>query len=56
MLILSRNEQESLVIADNIKVTVLRTTNGQVSLGIEAPRSIDVHRQEVYERIQRTNG
>ena len=55
MLILTRKCNESIAIADNVTVTVLRVERGQVRLGIEAPRHIAVHRQEVYERIQQEN-
>ncbi|MEH6588561.1 MAG: carbon storage regulator CsrA [Halioglobus sp.] len=51
MLILSRKVGESLVIADDIIVTVLEIRNQQIRIGISAPRDVDVHREEVYERI-----
>ena len=51
MLVLSRRMGETLVIADNIRLTVLGVSGGQVRLGIEAPREISVHREEIYERI-----
>lgn len=50
MLILSRRAGESIVIADNIVVTVLSVTNGQVRLGIEAPAGVIVDREEVHHR------
>jgi carbon storage regulator len=53
MLVLSRRMGETLVIADNIKLTVLGVSGGQVRLGIEAPRDISVHREEIYQKIQR---
>ena len=53
MLVLSRRMGETLVIADNIKLTVLGISGGQVRLGIEAPRDISVHREEIYQKIQR---
>jgi len=55
MLILTRKCNESIAIADNVRVTVLRVEGGQVRLGIEAPRHIAVHRQEVYDKIQKEN-
>lgn len=52
MLVLSRRMGETLVIADNIRLTVLGVSGGQVRLGIEAPRDISVHREEIYQKIQ----
>ena len=52
MLVLSRRIGESLVIADDIRLTVLGVSGGQVRLGIEAPKHISVHREEIYEKIQ----
>ena len=53
MLVLSRRTDESMFIGDDIKITVLDIRGGQVRLGITAPESIKVHREEVYQRIQR---
>ncbi len=53
MLILTRRIGESLQIGDNIKLTVLSVRGNQVQIGVEAPAEIPVHREEVYERIQR---
>jgi carbon storage regulator len=52
MLVLSRKLNESIVINDNVVVTVLRVQGDRVLLGIEAPGEIPVHRQEVYEKMQ----
>lgn len=52
MLVLSRRLGEVLRIGDDIVVTVLGISGNQVRLGIQAPKSIDVHREEVYKRIQ----
>ena len=52
MLILTRRFGESLMIGDSVKVTVLGVKRGQVSVGINAPREIEVHREEVYDRIR----
>ena len=53
MLILSRNPQETIVIGGQIRVTVLSVKGSQVRIGIDAPRTIEVHREEIYERIER---
>lgn len=53
MLVLSRQRDESIIIGDNIKVTIVDIRGDKVRLGIEAPSNIAVHRQEVYEAIQR---
>ncbi|HSY17148.1 MAG TPA: carbon storage regulator CsrA [Candidatus Acidoferrales bacterium] len=55
MLILSRKIGESIVIDGRIHVKIMRVEGDVVKLGIEAPSSIPVHRQEVYEEIQRNN-
>ena len=55
MLILTRKIGESLSIGDDIWVTLLEIKGSQVKLGIEAPRSIEVHRQEIYEKIRAEN-
>ena len=51
MLVLSRRADESLLIGDDIKITVLDIRGGQVRIGITAPDAIKVHREEVYQRI-----
>ena len=55
MLILSRKTGESVVIDGRIVVKIIRTDGDTVKVGIEAPSNIPVHRQEVYEEIQRAN-
>jgi carbon storage regulator len=55
MLVLSRQRDESIIIGDNIIVTVVDVRGDKVRLGIEAPREVSVHRREVYEAIQREN-
>jgi carbon storage regulator len=52
MLILSRTSGESITIGDDIKITVLSSHRGTVRVGIDAPRDIPVHREEVHDRIQ----
>ena len=53
MLVLSRRADESLYIGDDIKITVLDIRGGQVRIGITAPDIIKVHREEVYQRINK---
>jgi carbon storage regulator len=53
MLILTRRVGESVMIGNDVTVTVLGVKGNQVRVGIEAPKSITVHRKEIYERIQR---
>lgn len=53
MLILTRKLGESVVIGDNVSVTVLGVRGNQVRLGVEAPIEISVHREEIYHRIQK---
>ena len=56
MLILTRRVSESLMIGDDVSVTVLSIRGGQVRIGVNAPRDIAVHRQEIYDRIQDEKG
>jgi carbon storage regulator len=55
MLVLSRQRDESIMIGDNIVITLVDIRGDKVRLGIEAPTEIPVHRREVYEAIQREN-
>ena len=55
MLVLSRHRDESIIIGDDIVITVVDIRGDKVRLGINAPVEIPVHRQEVYEAIQREN-
>lgn len=55
MLVLSRTRDESIIIGDNVVITVVDVRGDKVKLGIEAPHDISVHRREVYEAIQREN-
>lgn len=52
MLILTRRLGESIIISDDIVVTVLGVKNSQVKIGVEAPKEVTVHREEVYKRIK----
>lgn len=56
MLILTRKVGEVIMIGDDIMVKVLGVRSGQVKIGVEAPRALPVHRQEIFERIQSENG
>ena len=55
MLVLSRQRDESIFIGDNIKITVVDIRGDKVRLGIEAPKTVDVHRDEVQARILNEN-
>lgn len=55
MLILTRKAGESIVIGDDIVITIVEAGRDQVRIGIDAPRSVAVHRQEVYAEISRAN-
>jgi len=57
MLVITRREQESIIFGDGqIKVKILRLSDGEVKLGIEAPRDISIHREEIFNRIKRGEG
>lgn len=53
MLILSRKIGEAIIIGDNVSITVLSSAGKTVRLGIEAPKEISVHREEIYNKLQR---
>jgi carbon storage regulator len=55
MLILTRKFNESIIIGDEIKITVLGTNRSQIRIGITAPKKIKVHREEIYKKIQQEN-
>ena len=56
MLVLSRKKEESVYIGDNIRILIVEVRGDKVRLGIEAPKEMSVHRNEVYEAIQREKG
>lgn len=55
MLVLSRHRDESIMIGDDVVITIVDIRGDKVRLGIDAPQNIPVHRQEVYDAIQREN-
>ncbi len=55
MLVLSRQRDETIMIGDDVEVTIVDIRGDKVRLGITAPRSIQVHRKEVYDAIKREN-
>jgi carbon storage regulator len=55
MLVLTRKAGEGIIIGDDIRITVVELKGGGVRIGIDAPRELKVHRQEVYERIEQEN-
>jgi len=56
MLILTRRVGETLVVGDDVTVTVLGVKGNQVRLGVNAPKDVSVHREEIYQRIQQEKG
>ncbi|MEW4489874.1 hypothetical protein KOR42_04120 [Thalassoglobus neptunius] len=55
MLVLSRKKNESIVIDENIVITVVEIRGDKVRLGIQAPREVPIHRSEVYEALMKLN-
>jgi carbon storage regulator len=55
MLVLTRKQGEGILIGDDIRITVVELKGGGVRLGIDAPREMKVHRQEIVERIKQEN-
>lgn len=56
MLILTRRVGETLIIGDDVSVTILGVKGNQVRLGVNAPKDVGVHREEIYQRIQQEKG
>jgi len=55
MLVLTRKKNEAIQIGEDIEIKVLGIEGDQIKLGIHAPKSVDIHRKEIYETIQREN-
>lgn len=55
MLVLTRKLGETIIIYDNIKITVIGVSGKQVKLGIDAPKGVPIHREEVFEKIKNEN-
>lgn len=55
MLVLTRKLNESIMVGDNVKITIVDVKGDQVKLGITAPREVAVHREEVYREIKKEN-
>ncbi|WP_211749590.1 carbon storage regulator CsrA [Paenibacillus sp. Marseille-Q4541] len=55
MLVLSRKKGESIMIGEDIEITILGVDSETVRIGVKAPRHVDIYRKEIYEEIERTN-
>jgi carbon storage regulator len=55
MLVLTRRPGESIIIGQDIVITVIEIKGGQVRIGIDAPREVDVYREEIYEQVRQEN-
>ena len=55
MLVLTRKEDEKVVIDDDIEITVVAVEGGKVQLGIDAPQEVEIYREEIYEKVKSEN-
>jgi carbon storage regulator len=55
MLVLTRRPGESIIVGQDIVITVIEIKGGQVRIGIDAPREVQVHREEIYEQVRQEN-
>lgn len=55
MLILTRKKDESLIIDGKIEIKIITADDGKVKIGIEAPRDVEIHRKEIFDKIQEEN-
>ena len=55
MLVLTRKDDESIMIGKNIRIKVIKSDSGKVKLGIDAPKDIEINRKEIYDQIQQEN-
>ena len=55
MLVLTRKDDESIMIGKNIQIKVIKSDSGKVKLGIDAPKDIEINRKEIYDQIQNEN-
>ena len=55
MLILTRKKDESIILDNKIEIKIIALDDGKVKIGIEAPKNIEIHRKEVYDKIQEEN-
>lgn len=56
MLVLSRQRDETIIIGDSIRITIVEVRGDKVRIGIDAPKDVSVHRQEIYDAINREMG
>ena len=55
MLVLTRKDDESIIIGKDIEIKIIKTENGKVKIGIEAPKNIEINRKEIFEQIEKEN-
>ncbi|MDU4891627.1 MAG: carbon storage regulator CsrA [Clostridium sp.] len=55
MLVITRRKEESILIGDNVEITVIKLEDGSVKLGINAPKDVTILRKEVYEKVKEEN-